>query len=29
MMYNRLMKDPKTHFHSKRKSIISKSINQQ
>lgn len=27
-MYNRLMKDPKTHFHSKRKSIVSKSINQ-
>lgn len=27
-MYNRLMKDPKTHFHSKRRSLVSKSINQ-
>ena len=27
-MYNRLMKDPKTHLHAKRKSIVSKSINQ-
>ena len=27
-MYNRLMKDPKTHLHAKRKSVVSKSINQ-
>lgn len=29
VMYSRLMKDPKTQFHSKRKPIVSKSINQQ